>query len=289
MSANTPKPLVSINSLSSIFRGFCSVIFAVSALIPCSNTTAQTTYQIDFETDQDGNPMTAGVTDLRVVNPYNELFGTASGVHLSTNSPSNRPLNLYDSEGTGGADTDLERSHGGTGDWDGGNLTATVLGQPEGYILENLLIINTNTNISVPNDHGSGGTLTLNFDIALSSFGFEFVDLDSGLNATLVFTNTATSNSQSISFADFEQGSGSIHETPNVLFGDRHANRVLGIEASELGLAQFDKVDFVMTSSGGIGTVEFQTVPEPSSAILLLFAGFYLLSARRPRTQPQAR
>ena len=85
-----------------------------------------------------------------------------------------------------------------------------------------------------------------------------------------------------IPFTDFESGSGSVHDA-GAAFGDRHGNRVLDITAAEVGLTKFDRMTFDLTSSGGIGTVFFSTIPEPSSAVLLLAALAPLASRRRSR------
>ncbi|MFK7935096.1 MAG: hypothetical protein AB8G22_16410, partial [Saprospiraceae bacterium] len=129
-----------------------------------------TTYSINFDTDPAGNALIAGTTNFTATQPYQNLFGTGSGVTFSTDNPTTKPLNLYDTEGNTNEDPDLERNSEGTGLWEGGNLTNDIL--------YNSLIINTDTNISVPNDNGTGGDIVLDFDLMLSSFGFTFVDLD---------------------------------------------------------------------------------------------------------------
>lgn len=205
---------------------------------------------------------------------------------LSTDSPGVRPLNLYDSEGTTNEDDDLQRKFTGSAtDWADGNLTAAATGQRIGEQLFNLLIINKDTTITTPNDNGAGGAMTLNFGVALTSFGFDFVDMDLGTRADIIFTDNSLPAPLSvrIPFSDFEDGSGSIHEIPDVLFGNRHANRITDITAAELGLSQFDEVTFDMRSSGGIGTLYFETVPEPSAALLFLFGSAFLLLRRGRR------
>ncbi|MEM9481894.1 MAG: hypothetical protein AAGA58_19765, partial [Verrucomicrobiota bacterium] len=229
-------------------------------------------FVIDFDRDESGNLLTAGTTDLRITDPYANLFSPGLGVLLSTENETTNPLNLYDSEDDDGADNDLERS---PGTWAGGSEVSTVF--------DNLLIVNSNSTISIPNDHGIGGQMTLDFGLALLSFGFDFVDLDSSANATLILYSSATNSSVSIPFADFEEGSGSIHETPSVLFGDRHANSIRDITAAEIGLQSFDRVTFSLVSSGGIGTAFFDTVPEPNTGLTLLFSAMALIHFRPRR------
>ncbi len=261
-----------------------ATIFGLAFILTGTSALADS-YVIDFEKDDSGATLTAGSTDLRSYDPYDDLFAAGVGLLLSTDAPGSRPLNLYDTEGVTNEDDDLQRKFTGSAtDWAGGNLTAAALGQAEGEVLDNILIINKNTTIGTPNDNAGGGKMILNFGVALSSFGFDFVDMDLSTSADLIFTDNSGSTpvSVTLSFADFEEGSGSIHETANVAFGNRNANRILDITAVELGLTQFDQVTFDMRSSGGIGTIYVESVPEPGS-VLLLSAGFGMLLFRRRR------
>ncbi|MEM0895718.1 MAG: hypothetical protein AAGJ79_02445 [Verrucomicrobiota bacterium] len=253
--------LASAPAIAAIFSIFLSISSVEAA-----------PFAIDFDRDEAGSLLTAGSTDLRITDPYANLFSPGLGVLLSTNNEPANPLNLYDSEGAGGQDNDLERN---PGTWDGGSEVATVF--------DNLLIVNTNSTISTPNDNGGGGQMTLDFGLALLSFGFDFVDLDASANATLILFSSATNSSVSIPFTEFEDGSGSIHETSSVLFGDRHANSIRDITAAEIGLPSFDRVTFSLTSSGGIGTAYFDTVPEPDTGLTLLISAMALIHFRPRR------
>ena len=232
-------------------------------------------YVIDFDRDDDDNLLSAGAVNVEATQPYADVFDTGVGLILSTDAPATKPLNLYDTEGVGGQDDDLERNSQGTGEWEGGSLTTEAL--------DNGLIINTDTNISVPNDAGSGGDMILTFGRPLVAFGFDFVDLDSSANATLVFRDTGSATTASIPFANFEDGSGDpLFERTNVQFGNRNGNRILGIQAADLGMTQFDEVTFSMTSSGTIGTLYFETVPEPGTTGMAL-TGLLACAVRRTR------
>ncbi|MEP5672108.1 MAG: PEP-CTERM sorting domain-containing protein [Luteolibacter sp.] len=214
--------------------------------------------------------------DLATNEPYRNLFAPGVGVRLSTDNPGSNPLNLYDTEGTGGADDDLERNSTGSGLWAGGSHL--------GLVVNNVLIINTNTDLTTPNDAAAGGTMVLDFDLSLSEFGFDFIDLDTSANGSITFSDiSGGSGSTTIGFAQFEQGYGGVFERANVTFGDRYANRVLGITASDLGLTSFDRVSFNLTSSGGIGTIYATTVPEPSTSLVAILglAGMALSRKRR--------
>lgn len=243
------------------FHGFVRGSMIAFLTINLSSQLGAQYFSIDFDTDDSGGSLISGTTDLGSVDPYANLFAAGVGVLLSTDNPSVHPLNLYDSETPGGFDDDLERDSQNTGEWAGGSSISGVY--------DNLLIINEFTDITIVDDEGTGGELRLDFGIALTSFGFDFVDMDAASGATLILTDTGSGNSASIPFADFEDGSGSVHETTNVLFGNRHANEIRDILASEVGLTQFDRVVFDLTSSGGIGAAYFETVPEPGSLMLL--------------------
>jgi hypothetical protein len=99
----------------------------------------------------------SGVTDLSLVDPYANLFGAGVGVLLSTDNPTVHPLNLYDSETTGGADDDLERDSTGSGQWAGGSHIDAVF--------DNLLIVNEFADFTNVDDEGSGGEMRLDFGV----------------------------------------------------------------------------------------------------------------------------
>ncbi|MFD2256345.1 PEP-CTERM sorting domain-containing protein [Luteolibacter algae] len=255
-----------------------SSLLSVTVALCFSPVLNAQTFVVDFETDDTGAPLVAGAVDLQAKQPYANLFGGDKGLTITSGNSATNPLNLYNTEATGGADDDLERNSTGTGDWAGGSLTRDVL--------HNVLIINTNTDLTTPNDSGSGGEFGLEFDVDLISFGFDFVDLDRSESGAITFLDTNTGRSQTIQFTEFESGSGSVFEREGVLFGNRHANRVDEITATSLGLSSFDQITFTMKSSGGIGTLYGTTlvdsVPEPSSALLLL-SGLTFLGFKRRR------
>ncbi|MBK1829012.1 PEP-CTERM sorting domain-containing protein [Haloferula rosea] len=224
-----------------------SIVFAVSS------ANGQN-YEIDFNFDQNGAALISG-SSVPSAQPYGNLFGGGEGVRVSTDSPGVRPLNYYNTEGSTGEDPDLERNSEGTGLWEGGNLLGGNFG--------NVLIVNKNDTLTTPNDNGGGGKIILEFDRELVAFGFDFVDMDQASSASVIFGSGP--GAVEVEFAAFESGSGSIHSVSGVSFGDRHANRILDIRADELGLSSFSRVEFDLASSGGIGTVYVETIPEPAS------------------------
>ena len=132
--------------------------------------------------------------------------------------------------------------------------------------------------------HGGGGEMILTFGRPVVAFGFDFIDLDSSANATLQFRDSGSGATAAIPFANFEDGSGDpLFERTNVEFGNRYGNRVMGIHAADLGMAQFDEVTFAMTSSGAIGTLYVETVPEPGTTLLVLPGLALVFVVRRPK------
>lgn len=238
------------------------------AALMASSVHAQTTFLIDFDNDDQGNALMAGAVNLATNEPYRNLFSTGVGVRLSTGKPSTEPLNLYDTEGTGGKDNDLERNSEPIA-----NPGAYAGGSHPTFNYGNVLIINTDNNLATPNDEANGGFIALNFDVSLVNFGFDFIDLDSANNGSITFLDVSSGNQRTVAFADFEDVVGAPFRRTDVTFGDRHANRVLNISAADLGLTSFDEVKFNLLSSGGIGTIygttAFTQVPEPSMPAIL--------------------
>ncbi|PHI21303.1 hypothetical protein CEQ90_02575 [Lewinellaceae bacterium SD302] len=205
-------------------------------------------YLADFETDDMGNPLVAGAANVFVDQPYANLYGPGEGLRFSTNDQANHPLNLYNTDGTGGADPDLERNSAGTNQWDNGNIITEMLG--------NVLIINQTADISQPNDFAGGGDLIVNSDLPLGRFAFDLIDLEPANLGSVTFASTLTGGSVTIPFSDFEAGSGSTFEVDGVVFGDRTANRIISVTADSLGLPSFDSIVFNLPSqSGAIGVI----------------------------------
>lgn len=239
------------------------LMVAVVAAILLAPSAFSQTFSIDFQTNDQNQALVAGSVNLAANEPYRNFFGSGVGVRLSTDAPSSEPLNLYDTEGTNGADDDLERNSTGTGLYAGGSNPGLNYG--------NVLIINTDNNISTPNDEANGGKIGLHFDVSLSEFGFDFIDMDTSAGSSVTFTDTiGGSGSTIVTFAQFEDGAGGVFERSNVSFGNRHANRILNVTAADLGLTSFDEITFSLNSSGGIGTIYGTAIPEPNSAAMLL-------------------
>ncbi|MEM8584078.1 MAG: SdrD B-like domain-containing protein [Bacteroidota bacterium] len=205
-------------------------------------------YIADFETDDAGNPLIAGMVDIFNNQPYANLYGPGQGLTFSTNNQAANPLNLYDTDLTGGADSDLEFNSAGTNSWEGGNIFNEMIG--------NVLIINQNTDLSTPNDFAGGGDIIVDSDLPLGRFAFEMVDMDLPVMASVTYTNTASGTSVTVPFTDFAAGSGTPFEVQGVAYGERTANRIVSVTADLLGLPSFDRITFTLPGqSGAIGVL----------------------------------
>ncbi len=171
------------------------------------------------------NDQAAG-TNISTQQPYTEFIGPGSGIMFSHNT--SRPLTLYDTEGVGGEDPDLERNNTAVspfppapatpipGYWAEGNLGSTPVG--------NGLIIHTdpndaNTNpINMPDDwappSGQIGDITIMSDLFLTNFAFDFIDFENCSEGDVVVENSLTGQSVEIPFCDFEGDSGHLRLIP---------------------------------------------------------------------------
>ncbi|MEM6696951.1 MAG: SdrD B-like domain-containing protein, partial [Bacteroidota bacterium] len=211
---------------------------------------------VDFDTAPDGTPLVSGTTDIEAEQPYANIFGAGSGVMFSTNDPTNKPLNLYDSEDPIGLDPDLERNDDGDGFWEAGNLA----NQP----LFNLLIINQTSDLSQPNDNSGGGMIMSSANQFLDAFSFDVVDLDDAEmgDAEIVFENTVTGETATLNLDVFEDvaSNTSPFKVLGVTYIERSANRISDITAEELGISSFNKITFNLNNGVtlGIGSICFK-------------------------------
>ena len=252
---------------------------------------ATTVSVIDFDVDQNGGTIFEGDGsvgsgyDFNSLQPYDEIFGAGSGVTfsaVSNGTGSQNLLTVYNSDGAGGLDDDLEAPFlGGNGDLSGG--------------LRNALILQTGTdgtaanNIDLPNDEATGGIFTISSGAALTAFAFTYIDLDAGgptAGSTLTVSDSISGEFVTIGFLDFEDGSGSDFEVANAEFGDNHVNVVDSITLANLQavnplITQFDTIVLNAAGSGALGDVTLTSIPEPSSMMLLGLSSVSLLFRRK--------
>ncbi|MEM6316437.1 MAG: collagen-binding domain-containing protein [Bacteroidota bacterium] len=166
---------------------------------------------IDFNQGPDGQPLAKGTIP-------SETWATW-GVHITTNSPSNKPPMIFDSSNPSGNDDDLgtpNQDFGGPGKGNGGK--AGMIGA-NNQSLGNLLIVSSNGDSNNPNDNADGGTIIFTFDAAVDVASIDIVDLDFGIVSAVVRAYDATDNL--------------IKEVPVYSMGDNSYQKVV-IEATNI-------------------------------------------------------
>lgn len=200
---------------------------------------------------------------------------TISGVTITADNP-RMPFDLaviFDTTVTGSSDMDLQA---GSPAWAGGNLSEDFLGfDPQ---LGNVLMVQENNDdcasgiCSDPDDEMLGGSIFFDFDMPVSSFGFDLVDIDRFEQDGFVKLYSGN-DSVMIEFGDLLDSD---------LFGNRTANRVAPLIATELGIGLIDKAEIHFDKSGAVDNVVFEPVPEPAT-LPLIAAGLGALAVRRRR------
>lgn len=217
------------------------------------------------------------------------------GLSISANNIGGGPdiAAIFDSTKTGTRDSDLEDP------WAKGNLAP-------GTSLGNLLIIAENAHdpeedgiLNLPDDEGSrpAGSLIFDFLRPISEFGFDLVDVegpaeigqDSGYVATFFANNTELAR---VGFGDLIDSSSPFYD-PSIVFGNNSANRIMPIEAANLGIGAFNRVEINFGGSAAIDNItweEFEVpppnteVPLPASWLLWLLGlgiGYWILNRKK--------
>ena len=191
-------------------------------------------------------------------------------------------LTLYNTNGSGGADTDLEAPflRGNLPTGPGGNIL---------IIPENATDANDDGLIDRPNDeaHRPSGDMRFEFSTPITSFGFDLIDVEGpeeynnngGFFASFYRDGDLE---RRIGFGEFVDPTSPFYD-PTVQFGDKSANRIQPITAQRLGLPQFDLVVLSFGGSGGTDNIIFAVIPEPSGLALLGLAVPALLIRRRSK------
>lgn len=161
---------------SLIFRKIGLIALVVLFLVPQvvlaspGRAVQQDCFEINFDTDSNGNPLPAGTI---ITDQWADI-----GVTLSTNSPTNHPLMIFDTGNPTGGDWDLgtpNEDFGGPGIGAGGG--AGMPGE-NSVALGNALIIAQENDPSDPNDYVRGGTITISFDPAATILATEILDIE---------------------------------------------------------------------------------------------------------------
>jgi len=214
---------------------------------------------IDFEDQAITNPLTP------IAEQYADL-----GVHfsaLNNNAAHPQFATLYNTDGTGGRDSDLEFTTWKEG-WNDGNAADVRFGKA--------LIIAENYNL--PDDEAAGGEIYLEFDYDISSFGFSLIDIDDDETAgSITFSGDGV--------ADVTYSFASLATSDNgIVYGNRTANIIDDIDLEGM---QVNKVTFTAKHSLAIGGISYaQNVPEPGIMALLgmsILGFFFSAKARRKK------
>lgn len=227
-------------------------------------------FEIDFETDVDGNPLTA------------DNFGPALdrarslGLDINTNDPVNHPLTLFNSNC--GPDFGIACS-GGDSDLATGPTFGTT---PQG----NVLIIQEDPNSNIPDDNRDGGTINFGFarGITLEKLAIlDFDDSDRGEGYIKAFTADGLAQ-------EYKMSEGTLINTE--FHGD---NSLREYDFSALPADAITLLKIVFPGSGAISSVAFsidptisEPVPEPLTTLGLAASGAFLAAARQKRRQKVA-
>ena len=227
-----------------------------------------------------------------ITNKFLNLYGfSVSAVNIGGGP--NKAI-IFDSRQRNTADPDLEGYNQFTQSgpaWAVGNLKGLVdLGKML-ILAENDIDANNDGLIDSPDDEGTrpAGRITLNFNKPITEFGFNLVDVEgpSEFNGNTGYVMTVKGvnfrnrgTSSQIGFGQFVTPGDPFYD-PTITFGDRSANKIKPIQASQVGMISFNRVIIDLGGSGAIDQFRYTFIPEPASAALL--AAPVLLAARRRR------
>ena len=208
---------------------------------------------IGFSVDANGNIIVAGQI---IDNEY------LPGVTFEAENLSDGPdwAIAFDSSAPTGGDFDL--------------ATPGSLGNAAGASLGNILIISENSaldgdgNVAIPDDEGSkpAGTITVTFAAPIIDLGFHLIDIEDNVETEGFVMALMYGGSEvgTLTYLDLQTRDSSIK------YGDNSVNWITPIAASEFdgGATWFDQAVFYFNGSGGIDTLTFASVPEPTTLLL---------------------
>ena len=224
-------------------------------------------FEIDFETDADGNPLIAG-DGANVGDSLKSM-----GIDINTNDPVNHPLRLFNSNC--GSDFGIACS-GGDSDLATGPTFGTT---PQG----NVLIIQEDANSNIPDDNWNGGTINFGFARGITLEKLAILDFDDGDRGEgYVRAFTADGLEQ-----EYKMSEGTLINEE--LDGD---NSLREYDFSALPADAITLLEIIFPGSGAISSVAFsvdstnsESVPEPLTTLGLAASGAFLAAARQKRRQ----
>lgn len=219
----------------------------------------------------------------------NQYFAS-DGVRISANNFTAGPdlAIIFDSRKTGTADLDLEDA------WTGGNLRgSTALGNLL-ILAENDIDANSDGLIDSPDDQGSpktsSGELKFSFTAIQDSFGLDLIDVDGpdeGAVGFLAFRLGGLELAR-VGFSAFVNPTSPFYD-PTFEYGDRFANRVAPITATNLGITGFDEVIVNTGLCSAVDGIQFDSVQVPEPATATAVGGLVLAMTLLGRTSSRKR
>jgi len=180
------------------------------------------------------------------------------------------------------ADPDLQAGSG-SNPWSGGNIAA--------YELGTMLILQENGKgcwsgvCSRPDDEGRrpAGQIAFDFAVPVVDFGFDAVDIESIMaeNASIDFIGGGIT--RSIDLMSFFDSTHALYDA-SLMLGDNTANRFTPITVEFLDMSVIERVEFNLGGSGALDNLEYTSVPEPGSALMLVVGLMGLVARRRHTT-----
>ena len=180
----------------------------------------------------------------------------------------------FDTELKNTNDLDLQQPWTG-----GGNMQSHDFGNIL-IIAENNVDANHDGLIDRPDDEGQSqpaGVFHFNFTVPQEVFGLDLIDCDGpseiGPNKDYVAFFSGGKELARVGFGSFIDPTSKYYD-PTVHYHDNSANHIQPIDAGELGIQSFDRVDVNMGWSTAIDNIVFDTTqvisPEPGSLVLCL-------------------
>lgn len=227
-----------------------------------NSVSSQVTYLIDFETDANGDPLSANT----VIDDEYAAWGVTFSYREWNNDGNFHDLRIFDTANPTGNDSDLatpgyhDPTNDEASDWTGSMFRDTSNDSNGGA--GNVLIIQ-NDNASVPDDEASGGIVRIDFDRYVKFEAIGILDIDDSGTGRVKTKDSTPGVPGQITVDNFvfgQLGDNSYQEIMN--FSDTLINRVI--------------VKF--PSSGAITGIKFtdpNVIPEPST-YALIFGGLAL-------------
>jgi len=214
----------------------------------------------------------------------NTQFLTSDGVTISATNIGGGPdlAVIFDTEARNTRDGDLEGPNGTDGSWTGGGNLPSNTGVGNAIIIQENDVGIGDGIADLPDDEGSRPAGSIIFDFGsnrIDSFGFDLIDVegpdeygnDSGFFAS--FYDPSGDLLHSVGF-------GALIFSDGAVYGDNSLNRIAPISYHG---ATFRKVEINFGGSAAITNINYTSVPDSGSSLLLLGGVLALIASFRRR------